>query len=422
MEKLALHGGEPIRRKPFPRVSDISGRDLGDEEIKLLIEVIKSGKLNRNNGAKVRLFEEKFAEKMGTKFAIASTSGTAALHIAVATVNPDPGDEIITSPITDMGTIIGILFQNAIPVFADVDSLTGNLDPESARKKISKKTKAIIAVHLFGQLCDMDSLLDIARDHQISLIEDCAQAHLAEYKGRKVGIIGDIGCFSLQQSKQITTGDGGITITNDEKLAQRAALFADKCYPRRSGEEGIPFLGMNYRMTELQGAVALAQLEKIENILSRRRKSADLLSKLLKEVEGVNLPPRIKDTTHSYWMYSFTINEKTLGTSTAEFVKALNAEGLPFVVGYGGGPLLRDLSRAPLIFEHDVLDKRKTYGSSHCPYDCPRASRIEYRKEEYPNALLFQQRVCTMSWNEGITEEDVYDIARGIKKVARLRR
>ena len=275
MEKLALYGGKPIRTKSFPTVDDASGRDLGDEEIGLLIEVIKSGKLNRNTGTKVKLFEKKFAEKIGAKFGIATTSGTAALHTAVAAINPDPGDEIITSPITDMGTIIAILFQNAIPIFADVDPLTGNLDPESVRRKITN---------------------------------------------------------------------------------------------------------------------------------------------LLKEIEGVTPIPKIKNTTHSYWMYSFTIDEKNLRISTVEFIKALKAEGIPFGLGYGGGPL-RDLPRAPLIFEYDVLSKKKTYGSSNCPYDCPKASKVEYKKDEYPNALLFQQRVCAMSWNEGITEQDVYDIVRGIKKV-----
>jgi len=359
LKKLAIQGGDPIRTKPFPTTKDSSGRCLGEEEITLLKEVINSGSLNRNNGNKVKQFEKEFSRKMNGEYVVACSSGTAALHTAVAAINVSPGDEIITSPITDMGTIIAILRQNAIPIFADTHPRSGNLDPESLETKITKRTKAVIPVHLFGQPCNMEPIIDIAKENNFYIIEDCAQAYLAEYEGKKVGTIGNIGCFSLQQSKQITTGDGGIIITKKKELADRSRLFTDKCYPRQSGDKGIPFLGLNYRMTELQGAVALGQLKKIENIVSRRRKTANLLSNMLKEIKGISPMQKAENTKSSYWAYSFMIDEDELGVKTEKFIKGLNAEGIPFRVGYRGGPI-RGLERAPLILEWEVLKKKRT--------------------------------------------------------------
>ena len=419
MTKLAIDGGERVRENPFPSDSNHSGRDLGEEEIKLLSEVIRSGSLNRESGTKVKEFEAKFADKLGLKYAIASTSGTAAVHVAVAAINPDPGDEIITTPLTDTGTVIAIIYQGAIPVFADVHPITGNLDLKSIEENITDRTRAIIVVHLFGQPCDIDPILDLARRYKLKVVEDSAQSHFAEYKWRKVGTIGDMGCFSLQQSKQVTTGDGGITVTDDENLAHRAMLFANKCYPRRPGESGIPFLGMNYRMTELQGAVGLAQLGKVEGILERRRKSGELLSRLLRDVKGINSLYQIEGVIHSYWMYSFTIDEELVGLKTIDFMKALNAEGIPFHLGYGLAPLRELPMRAPLLFEYEeVLRDRVTFGRSHWPFDAPGAREITYDSSKFPNAIAFQGKVLAMSWNEGITEDDVNDIAAGVKKVA----
>jgi dTDP-4-amino-4,6-dideoxygalactose transaminase len=398
-----------MRSKPFPSVGNPSGRDLGEEEKKLLEEVIDSAQLNRNVGSKVVQFEKEFAEKYGTKYAIASTSGTAALHIAIGSLNLEPGDEVITTTITDMGTVIAILLCNLIPIFADVDPLTCNIEPDSIKKKLTEKTKAIIPVHIFGQSADMDPILKIAREHNLYVIEDCCQAHLAEYKGKLVGTLGDLGCFSFQQSKQITTGDGGMTITNNEELAKRAKLFSDKGWPRGgNGQRGHLFLAPNYRMTELQGAVGLAQLRKIDSILARRRKSAQALTNLIKEVKGINPPKIIEGALPSWWIYSFTTDEDLLGASK-DFEKALKAEGIPFRLGYIANP----------VFSYEMIRERRTYGTSRCPWDCPRARKnIEYKEEDYPNTMRALEKVFVMSWNEGITEQDCSDLAEGIKKTA----
>src|SRR5690606_30323476 len=194
----------------------------------------------------------------------------------VAAVNPEPGDEIITTGLSDAGTVLPILAQNAVPVFADVDPATGNLDVDSVRERITSRTRAIIAVHLFGQPAPVAELRALADERGIVLIEDCAQAYLTRCApdGALAGTVGHIGCFSLQQSKHITAGDGGLTIGNDDALLRRARLFADKAWPRDTDERTLLFLGLNYRMTDLQAAVARGQLPKLPDIVAGRRATA----------------------------------------------------------------------------------------------------------------------------------------------------
>ncbi len=406
MSKLAIEGGKPLRTKPFP-----SKKGMGKEELNLLTKVIESGFLFRYNGKMVKTFEEEFALTYGIKEAIACTSGTAAIHIALGAINPEPGDEIITSPITDLGTVIPILFQNCIPVFADVDKDTYNLKAEEIEKKITEKTRAIIVVHLFGQPAPVDKILKVARRHNLYLIEDCAQAHLASYKDRLVGTWGDIGCFSLQQSKHITTGDGGITITNNSRLAKRAKLFSDKCYSRDGSSRDPYFLGLNYRMTELQGAVALAQLKKVKGIVKRRRRVAKLLTSGLSKLKGVNPPRILEGAVSSYLLYPLTIDEKRLGRTTSNFVKALSREGIPASNSYAGGKP---------VYLYKIFQRKATYGKSHCPFDCPRyGKKIEYKKGLCPQAEEALKRLILLPCNEFFTQKDIEDIVRGVEKVAK---
>ncbi|MFB3896880.1 MAG: DegT/DnrJ/EryC1/StrS family aminotransferase [bacterium] len=412
MDKLAIEGGKQVRTKPFPTVNDTSGRWIGPEEKELVMQVLDSGHLNRVGGKYVARFESDFAHKFGAKYAIASTSGTAAIHIALGALEVGPGDEIITTPITDMGTIIPILLCNAIPRFTDVDPLTGNLTPQSIIQHITKRTKGIIAVHLFGQPCDLDEIMRIARKHNLWVVEDCCQAHGAVYHGKKVGTIGTMGCYSFQQSKQMTTGDGGMTITNNEHLAYRARLFSDKAWPRDGKSRGHLFLAPNYRMTEMQGAIGIAQLKKLDKNLAQRRKTADRLTRLIQKIPGVNPPKLIDGIKHSYWIYAFTIDEKKLGVSNREFHTALAAEGIPVNLGYIPVP----------IFEYEVLKYKKTYGKTQCPFGCAKSGKknIQYRSADYPNASWTSHNLLTISWNEGITDLDVDDIASAIRKVVTL--
>lgn len=409
-DKLAIDGGTPVRTASLPSVGNKSGRDFGEQEIANLTEVINSGTLFRYGGRFVDKLESEFAQMLGMNHAIASTSGTSALHIAVGAINPNPGDEIITSPITDMGSIIGILFQNAVPVFADLDPKTYTMMPESIEACITSKTKAILAVHLFGQPCDMDPILTIADKHGLAVIEDCCQAYFAEYKGRLVGTMGDIGCFSMQQSKHMTTGDGGITVTNDDSLANRARLFADKGWPR---EPGAPrdylFLGANYRMNELTGAVACAQLGKVRDVVERRRKVAEGMTKLIAQAPGV-IPPTVREgVKHSWWLYPITIDQSVLKCTPEQFAKALTAEGIGAGVGYIGKP----------IYMSPVFQNKQTYGNVGCPFTCPHANAREYKPSDCPNTLEILKNIITLPVNEFFTDQEVNDIGTAVNKVAR---
>ena len=408
-EKLAVEGGTPVRTGPLPTVGNKSGRDFGKEELANLTEVINSGTLFRYGGKFVDQFEREFAEMLGVKHAVASTSGTSALHIATAAVNPNPGDEIITAPITDIGTLIGILFQNAIPVFADLDLRTYTMLPESVEERITSKTKAIIPVHLFGQACDMDPIMEIARKHGLAVIEDCAQAYFAEYKGQVVGTIGDLGCFSLQQSKHMSTGDGGITVTNDDDLGRRAKLFMDKGWPREPGARDYMFLGINYRMNELTGAVASAQIKKVKGIVDRRRKVADAITDRISRSPGIN-PPFVREgCKHSWWLYPITIDQSVLNATPAEFAKALGAEGVGAGVGYIGKP----------IYMSPVFQDTMTYGDSGCPFKCQYANPRDYKMSDCPNTVKILENIITIPVNEFFTEKDTHDVGEAIDKVAR---
>ena len=209
------------------------------------------------------------------KFAYACSHGTAAIHAAVAACDPEPGDEIVTSPITDMGALTPILYQGAIPVFADVDPATCNVTAASIERVLSERTKAVIVTHLFGSPCDMTGIMELCRPRGIAVIEDCAQSFLARHQSQTVGTIGDIGAFSLQQGKHITTGEGGLVLTNNPDYARRMFLFINKAWGYGDVSPDHYFLALNYRMTELHGAVAVAQLDKLEDVVDRRIALAD---------------------------------------------------------------------------------------------------------------------------------------------------
>ena len=409
-EKLALYGGDPVRdteAKPWPTVGNASGRDLGDEEIELLTEVIRSGRLGRHGGTMVLQLEQEYAQFTGASHCLAVTSGTAALHTAVGALQLEVGDEIITTTITDMGTFIAIIAQNHLPVLADVDRRTMLIDTGKIEAAITDRTRAIIVVQLFGQPVPMDEVMDIAERYDLYVIEDCAQAHGARWDGQMVGTIGDLGCFSLQQSKQITAGDGGIVVSNDDELAQRARMFHDKFYDRTGSVGGLQRVGVNYRMNELTGAVALAQSRKLPAILQRRRHSAELLVEKLTRIEGI-IPPFVwPQVTHSWWIFSFQIDPELLDCTVEQFQEALAAEGMPFGTGYGGD-----------IYACRALAEHRAYGSGDFPWEPPYGRSIEYHTEDYPETVWAQRNTFVTSWNEGFTDSDVEDLAQGIAKVA----
>jgi len=406
-EQLALEGGTPVCNPPLR----VSGERFGDREIALLTEVIRSQQLNRNSGTVVKTFEQRWADYMGVKHVIMSTSGTAAIHIALGALDLNPGGEVITSPITDMGTIVPIVMQNLVPIFADLDRATYCMDPADLERRITEYTKVLLPVHLMGYPCDMDAILKLAERYDLYVIEDCAQAFNARHKGRKVGTMGHLGCFSLNQHKHIGCGDGGITITNDDALGRRALLFSDKAWPREGGDVADRdhlFVAPNYRVTELQAAVALAQLEKLDGITDRRTALGDLLCQLIRDAPGV-LPPAYAPGAGAYWHFIFRVDP----AKRDRFARALSAEGIPAAAGYVPQP----------IYMYDAIRQQKTYGDSHFPFGYPpfRPERdIEYGPGLCPNTELLVREMVRISLNEFYSEDDVRQVATAIHKVARL--
>ena len=399
-DRLALEGGRPVRTVPLPG----ERRAMGDEEIAALTEVIRSGQLGRHGGTKVKELERAFAEVYGVKHAVACSSGSAAVHTAVATIDPEPGDEIVTTPCSDFGTILGILFQNAIPVFADLDPMTFCLDPASVEARLTPRTRAILAVNLFGGAAELDALREIADRHNIPLIEDCAQAQLTEYRGRLAGTIGDLGCFSFNNSKHLNCGEGGMVITNDDALARRARLFADKAWPRDEADRYSLFLGQNYRLTELQAAVALVGLSRLpENIAARRRAVACVLDRIA-GVPGLQIPPTLPDRRSSYWILHLFVEP---GLDAGWAARALQAEGIPFSAKY-----------VTPLYLWPVLSERRTYGRSGFPFGSPYADRpFDYAPGLCPVFEAARERLLLLSVDEQFTDEDADDIARAIRKV-----
>jgi len=403
MEKLALHGGIPVRTAPFPK-----RQPFGEDDLKEVREALESQDLFFLAGNKIAALEQEFAAKYGVKHAVASTSGTAAVHLAAVALGAEPGDEIITSPVTDFGTVAGIIYQGLIPVFADWAPGTFNMSPAEVEKKIGPRTRGIIAVHLYGNPCDLDALAAISARHKIPLIEDCAQAYCTPYKGRWAGSIGDIGTFSMQQSKHLPTGEGGMCITNNEGYARTMALFRDKGWQNRAqmGPRTYTLLGLNYRMNELTGAVARAQLRKVEGVVRAMTRQGDRLTELIRGIDGIAPCPVTPGAEHSYWLYAFRIT----GYDPQEFVKALQAEGIPVNWGY---------TITPIYTCADALADKKTFGSTSYPFNSPYAGRpVEYKPGLCPVAERELLESGTLRFYENWSEADIDDVAAAFRKVA----
>lgn len=395
--RFLMRGSKYVRwRKPF-----------GPEELKLLNQALVSQNLFGVDGNMVNAFEKEFALLYGVPYAVASTSGTAAIHTALGVLGLNPGDEVITAPITDLGTVIPILSLNAIPVFADIDH-TYNMDPQDVERKITSRTRAIVVVHLFGNPCDMDAMAAIARRHKIPLIEDCSQAHVTEYKGGFVGTIGDIGCFSFQQSKHMTTGDGGMTITSDRAYYERMKLYVDKGFMRKGwGARAYGFHAPNYRMNELTGAVGRAQLKKVKKVVAKRQAMGSLLTLLLSDVPDLVPAPVTEGARSSYWLYPVRVKNVDL----EQFAKAMIAAGFWCAAGYTG---------KPIYLCSESLTAKKTYGTSQFPFNSPYASRsYEYKAGLCPRAEETLTHLVTMPWDESWDEAKIHKAAAAFKETLR---
>ncbi|MBN1645271.1 DegT/DnrJ/EryC1/StrS family aminotransferase [Candidatus Woesearchaeota archaeon] len=302
----------------------IAKPDMTDVEVQAVAEVLKSGMLVQ--GKKVKELEEAFAKFIGTKYSIATSSGTTALHVALIAHGIGPGDEVLTSPFTFISTANSILFCGAKPVFVDIDPDTFNIDASKIQEKINSKTKAIIPVHLFGQSCDMDKITEIAEKYRLVVIEDACQSHGAEYKGKKTGSFGT-GCFSFYPTKNMTAGEGGIITTNDEEIYNKACLLRDHGMPERYNHT---ILGYNYRMTDIHAAIGIKQLEKLEEYNKKRIENAQFLT------ENINIPgiitPKIQHK-HVFNQYTIKITPECK-FSRKELMQKLKNAGIGHFIYY----------------------------------------------------------------------------------------
>jgi len=310
------------------RTIPIAKSVLGREELEAVRKVFESGMLVQ--GDKVKLFEEKFAEYIGVEHAVAVANGTMALNTTLKALGLGPEDEVVTSAFSFIASSNCVLYQGAKAVFADIDRRTFNIDPADVAEKITANTKAIIPVHLFGQPADMDGLNEIAKDNGIALVEDAAQSHGAEYKGRKTGSLGDIGCFSFYATKNMTTCEGGMITTNDGELAKRTRLLRDHGQTRKYHHT---ILGYNYRMTEASAAVGLVQLRKLDRLNKRRNENASLLTKGIKKILGLTPPHVNDDVRHVFYQYVIRV-EKDYLMERNKFAEYLRERRIDVAVHY----------------------------------------------------------------------------------------
>ena len=303
------------------------GRPLfGDIEKKLVNDALDKGEISGFFGNYIGDFERAFADFCGTKDAVTVSNGTTALHLALATLNIGKGDEVLVSSFTNMATFFAVLYQGAIPVAIDSEPETLNMDPALLEAKITSKTKAIMVVHIYGQPADMDPILAIAKKHNLYVIEDAAEAHGGEYKGRKTGSMGDIGCFSFYANKIITTGEGGMLTMNDPALAARARSLKALAFGTENKFMHAD-IGYNYRLTNIQSAIGCAQMTRIGDILARKDTMAAYYKEHLSDIEGLRLPIQLPETRNVWWMYNVRLEGRLAGKRT-QFMQALKEKGV----------------------------------------------------------------------------------------------
>ena len=381
-------------------------KKFSEPEKKYLGEVIDSGELFYWNGNKTKRFCNKVQEYYNVKHCATTSSGTAAIHAAIGAIEIPPGKEVITSPITDIGTLIGALYQNLIPVFADVDPHTYNITADEIKAKITENTGAIIVVHLAGNPAQMDEIMAVANEHDIPVIEDCAQSYGALYRGKKIGTIGKAGCYSLNAFKHISAGDGGFVITSDDEYYEKIVNFADKSYDRLNTGRRLTVLGPNYRITELQTAVALAQMDKLDYIVDLHHKLGDRFVHGIKGLDGIE-PHDIKDEDYcSYWFTMLRIDLGICG-SRDEFASKLKEEGVPASAGYIERPL----------YLEPVFARKSFFPGGTWPAEVIAGHSVDYTKGDCPVAEQVLETAVRINFNESLTEETIDTWINKVKKV-----
>jgi len=424
MKKLAIHGGEKVRVKPFPRYNNID-----DAEKKAVANVLEKGILSQYLGSwhkdfygghEVLSLEKEWAKYFNVKYAIAVNSATSGLYCAMGATGIEPGEEVIVSPYTMTASAVAPLVYNAIPIFADIEEDYFCLDPNDIEKKITKKTKAIIVVDIFGQPYNADKINAIAKKHNFIVIEDAAQAPGAKYKGKYAGTLGDIGVFSLNYHKHIHCGEGGIIVTNNKQLAEKMQLIRNhaEAVVEAKGEKNlINMLGFNYRMTEMEAAVARKQLTKLDKLLKARRSNRTYIADKIKNLEGIE-PAKIRaDCEHSFYCDIFKIKKELIGVDRDSFIDAVKAELSPTESRESHGVLMGCGYVEPLYLQ-PIFKEKTAYGSSGYPFNLYNGT-LCYEKGLCPitEKMHYKELVTHELMNPPATMDDLDDIAKAINKV-----
>lgn len=375
--KLALLGGQPVRTMPFPAYSVI-----GEEERQAADAVMRTGVLSAYLGAwhedfygghQVRAFEEEWAASFDAKHAVSVNSATSGLYAAVGAAGVGPGDEVVVSPYTMVASATAALIFNAVPVFADIDPVTYCLSPDGIRARITPRTRAIIVVHIFGQAADMDAIMAIAREHNLIVIEDCAQAPFARYKGRPVGTLGHMGVFSLNYHKHIHTGEGGVVVTNDDDLCDRLQLIrnhAEAVVGRKGTDNLVNMIGFNFRLGELEAAIGRCQLDKGAALVRSRRDNVAFLESRLAGLPHLTMPGVLAGNEHVYYVHALSFDAASAEIPRKLFVDAVRAE-MPETVGRERDGVLMGAGYVRPIYLEPIFQRQVGYGDKGCPFACP---------------------------------------------------
>lgn len=424
--KLAIHGGKPVRRKIFP-----GNRTVGIDEIKAVGKVLKSGVLSKYlgcwhenffGGEQVQSLEREWAKYFKVKHAVAVNSATSGLMAAVGAAGIGPGDEVITSPYTMSATPASVLVYGGIPVFADIEEDYFCLDVKSVEKKISKRTKAIMVVDIFGQPYDADGINALAKKHGLCVIEDCAQAPGATYKGKYAGTISDMGVFSLNYHKHIHCGEGGIIVTDNDRLAQRLQLIrnhAETVVEDMGVTDLNNMLGFNYRMTELQAAVARSQLKKLNGLLNKRLANVAYLERKLKKIPAIGIPKVRKGCRHAFYVYPMTFDASVAGVSREVFLNAVKAELCGFELRENEGGAIGIGYVKPLYYQ-PLYQKKILYGGTSYPFDlASKEALASYKRGSAPvcERKHFQELFTHEFVHPYLTKNDLDDVAQAFYKV-----
>jgi dTDP-4-amino-4,6-dideoxygalactose transaminase len=388
----------------LPSDQDASGRSFGEEELDAVRAVLASGTLTATKGDFTKRFEAAVGELLGVEHVVALASGSAAVHAAVAAFDPEPGDEIVTTSITDMGALAPLLYQGTIPVFADVDPDTMNVTAATIEASLSERTRAIMVTHLFGNPCQMDDILALASGRGIPVIEDSAQSYLGQSRGRFTGTMGAVGCFSTQQGKHITSGEGGFVVTNDSALARRMRVFVNKAWPYGEPNPDHEFIALNYRITELQSAVLVAGIDKLDENVKTRIANAERLSKQLEGVPGIATPVVAPDDVHCYWRYCLRVDGAVVPGGPGAVAQALKFYDIAAAPRYIQKP----------AFRCKVIADQVTFGSSRWPFTLARPEALDYSAARFPGTFAGLEQALVLPWNERMNDDHVDFLARSI--------